>query len=493
MNGAKQFVLSLGVGLWVSVMPVAVAAPTASRPPNVIIILTDDLGYADVGCFGAKGYVTPNLDRLAQEGRKFSNFHVAQAVCSASRAALMTGCYPNRIGISGALNHKADFGINSNEMTIAELVKQRGYATGMVGKWHLGHLLPFLPTRHGFDEWFGLPYSNDMWPYHPEAKPGTYPPLPMFENETVVITNVTHADQEQLTTWYTARAVKFIEKNKERPFFLYVAHSMPHVPLHVSSKFKGKSAQGLYGDVIEEIDWSVGQILEALKRNGLEENTWVIFTSDNGPWLRFGNHGGSAGPLREGKGTAWEGGTRTPCLMRWPGKIPAGKQCDDMIMTIDLLPTIAKVIDAKLPEHPIDGLNVWPIISGQPGATNPHSAYWFYYERGQLQAVTTSDGRWKLQFPHSYRTLDGKPPGRDGIPSPYYTRKIEQNELYDLVNDVSEANNVIALHPDIVKQLEAEAEKARAELGDALTRREGRGVREPGRAGKTPQPENQAK
>ncbi len=298
---------------------------------------------------------------------------------------------------------------------------------------------------------------------------------------------MTHADQTQLTTWYTEHAVKFIEKNKDHPFFLYVAHNMPHVPLHVSDKFKGKTARGLYGDVIEEVDWSVGQILAALKKNGLEENTWVIYTSDNGPWLRFGNHGGCADPLREGKGTAWEGGTRTPCLMRWSGKIPAGKQCDDMIMTIDLFPTIAKLIDAKLPEHPIDGLDVWPIISGQPGAKNPHSAYWFYYERGQLQAVTTSDGRWKLQLPHAYGSLGGKPPGHDGIPANQISIKIEQNELYDLVKDVSEKTNVIAAHSDIVKLLEAEAEKARMELGDALTQRQGRGVRE---AARTVPPKN---
>ncbi|TSA32045.1 MAG: arylsulfatase [Verrucomicrobiaceae bacterium] len=460
------------------------AAPLAgfsATTPNIVIIFTDDQGYADVGCFGAKGFETPNLDRLAKEGRQFTNFHVAQAVCSASRTALLTGCYPNRVGITGALNSRADFGINSSEMTLAELARQKGYATGMLGKWHLGHLPPFLPTRHGFDEWFGLPYSNDMWPENPRSKPGTHPPLPMFENEKIVIPAVTHADQEQLTTWYTERAVKFIDKNKDKPFFLYVAHNMPHVPLHVSDKFKGKSAQGLYGDVIEEIDWSVGQIMDALKRNGLEDNTWVIFTSDNGPWLIYGNHAGSAYPLREGKGTAWEGGTREPCIMRWPGKIPAGTVCNDMIMTIDLLPTIAAVIGAKLPDHPIDGLDVWPIISGQQGAANPHSAYWFYYNKDELHAVATGDGRWKLQFPHTYGSLAGKPAGKDGVPAGGTGCKVEKIELYDLVNDVSETTDVAEKHPDIVKLLESEAEKAREELGDALNKRTGKGVREPGR------------
>lgn len=450
----------------------------SSTTPNIVIIFTDDLGYADVGCFGAKGYTTPNIDQMAREGRRFTNFHVAQPVCSASRAGLLTGCYPNRIGIHGALGPTATHGISDGEMTLAQLVKQRGYATGMLGKWHLGHHPQFLPTRHGFDEWFGLPYSNDMWPLHPTAK---FPPLPMFENEKIVIPSVTHADQCQLTTWYTERAVKFIEQNKAHPFFLYVAHNMPHVPLHVSDQFKGKTARGLFGDVIEEIDWSVGQILDALKRNGLDENTWVIFMSDNGPWLSYGDHAGSAYPLREGKGTNWEGGTRTPCIMRWPGHIPAGQESGEMLMTIDLLPTIAQRIGARLPTHAIDGRDVWPLIASTPNAKNPHDAYWFYYEINKLQAVTTGDGRWKLQLPHTYRTLGGHPGGHDGQPVPYESRKIDKAELYDLLNDIGEATDVAAQHPEIVQRLEVAAEQARAELGDALTKRTGKGNREPGR------------
>ena len=453
------------------------------RLPNIVIIYTDDQGYADVGCFGAKGFATPNLDRLAKEGRRFTNFHVAQAVCSASRTALLTGCYPNRVGIQGALNPWANFGISDSETTLAQLVKQRGYATGMVGKWHLGHLPPFLPTRHGFDEWFGLPYSNDMWPPNPKkpSKDKTWPPLPLFENERVVIPDATAADQAQLTTWYTERAVKFIDQNKAHPFFLYVAHSMPHVPLYVSDKFKGKSDRALYGDVIEEIDWSVGQILDALERNGLEENTWVVFASDNGPWLVYGDHGGSAGPLREGKGTAWEGGTRTPCLMRWPARIPGGTVCNDMLMTIDLLPTIAKIIGATLPEHPIDGLDVWPIVSGQPGATNPHAAYWFYYGKDELQAITTGDGRWKLQFPHSYGSVADKGGGKNGAIGSGVGKKVVKTELYDLVNDIGESVDVADQYPEIVARLERDAEMARTELGDALTGRTGKGVRQPGK------------
>jgi len=459
------------------------AAPlsAAQRPPNVVIILTDDQGYADVGVFGARGFVTPNLDRMAAEGRKFTNFHVAQPVCSASRTALLTGCYPNRLGIHGALGPKDRHGIADTEMTLAQLVKQRNYATAIMGKWHLGHHPQFLPTRHGFDEYFGLPYSNDMWPNHPEAKPGAFPALPLIDNDRVLIPSVTHEDQAQLTTWYTERAVQFIEKNKDQPFFLYVAHNMPHVPLHVSDKFKGKSIRGLYGDVIEEIDWSVGEILSALKKNGLDENTFVLFTSDNGPWLSYGDHAGSAYPLREGKGTNWEGGTREPCIMRWPGKIPAGTVCDDMLMTIDLFPTIAKWIGAKLPEHKIDGLDVWPIISGESGAKNPHDAYYFYYEVNQLQAVVTGDGHWKLQLPHTYRTLAGRPGGRDGHPIPYENRKLERAELYDLESDISETSDVAGANPETVQRLEAFAERAREDLGDALTNREGSGRREPGR------------
>ena len=459
--------------------------------PNIVIIFTDDQGYADVGVFGAKGFQTPNLDRLASQGCIFRNFHVAQPVCSASRAALLTGCYPNRLGIHGALGPRSKVGLSSGEMTLAELLKQKGYATAVFGKWHLGDSPQFLPLRHGFDEYFGLPYSNDMWPLHPDyvnlspndaKRKRGYPDLVLYEDDRIAIPQVTHEDQNHLTTWYTEHAVRFIERNRKTPFFLYLAHNMPHVPLHVSDKFRGKTQRGLYGDVIEEIDWSVGQVLAALKRNGLEKSTWVIFTSDNGPWLSYGEHAGCAYPLREGKGTHWEGGTREPCIMRFPGRIPAGTESWQMLMTIDLFPTIARLVGAELPEHTLDGLDVWPLICGQPSARNPHAAYWFYYEVNQLQAIVTGDGRWKLQLPHTYRTLGGLPGGRSGTPVPYENRKLEKPELYDLVNDLPETSDVAARHPEIVERLEAEAEQARMELGDALTGRTGRGAREPGRA-----------
>jgi arylsulfatase A-like enzyme len=470
-------------------------AATPPARPNLVIIFCDDLGYADIGKFGAEGYQTPNLDRMADEGAVFRNFHVAQPVCSASRAGLLTGCYPNRIGIHQALGPQSKTGLSAAEMTLAELVKQRGYATAVFGKWHLGDSPQFLPLRHGFDEYFGLPYSNDMWPQHPDwitnfpaplaARKLQYLKLPIYDGTNLFRAEMSIDDLNQLTTWYAGRAVKFIEQNKARPFFLYLAHSMPHVPLGVSDKFRGKTKRGLYGDVIAEIDWSVGQILDALKRNGLDDNTWVIFTSDNGPWLSYGNHAGSARPLREGKGTAWEGGTRVPCIMRWPGKIPAGTDTGDMLMTIDLFPTIANLIGAQLPDHKIDGRDVWPIISRQPGAKNPHTAYWFYYEVNQLQAVTTGDGRWKLQLPQTYRTMKGQELGRDGVPGNYVNRELKPAELYDLVKDTGETADVSAAHPEMVKQLEAEAETARADLGDALRKRPGLGQREPGRVNRT--------
>jgi arylsulfatase A-like enzyme len=395
------------------------------------------------------------------------------------------------LGIHGALGPKSKVGISDREVTLAQVLKSRGYATAMFGKWHLGDSPQFMPLRHGFDEYFGESLSVDMWPGHPDlitnlpanlaAMKREYPKLPIWDGEKKFRDEMTIDDLNHLTTWYAERAVRFIDRHKSKPFFLYVAHNMPHVPLGVSDKFRGQTKRGLYGDVIEEIDWSVGQILEALKRNGLEDNTLVIFTSDNGPWLCYGNHAGSAKPLREGKGTNWEGGTREPCVMRWPGHIPAGADTWDMLMTIDLLPTIAKLVGAELPKNKIDGRDVWPIISRQPGARNPHKSYWFYYEVNSLQAVTTADGQWKLQLPHTYVTLAGKPGGTNGVPAPYAQRKIEKEELYDLVHDIGETTDVSTQHPELVKQLEAEAEKARAELGDDLNKRTGSGCREPGR------------
>lgn len=428
-------------------------------PPNIVLIFVDDMGYGDLGCYGSKN-PTPNLDRMAKAGVRFTDFYVAQAVCSASRAAILTGRYSNRVGILGALGPNSKNGLGAHEKTLADLLKSVGYATAIFGKWHLGHLPQHLPQQHGFDEYFGLPYSNDMWPKHPTAK---FPALPLMQGGKILEYN---PDQSKLTTWYTEKAVHFIERHQDQPFFLYLAHSMPHVPLFVSERHRGKSGQGLYGDVIMEIDWSVGQILQTLQKLGLDENTLVIFTSDNGPWLSYGNHGGSARPLREGKGTAWEGGMRVPCIMRWPTKIPPGTVCREPAMTIDLVPTIAKLTGAKLPDHKIDGKDIWPLMSGQANAQSPHEALFFYWGR-ELHGIRS--GQWKLYFPHSYRTLNGRPGGKDGKPVPYQQAKTGL-ELYNLENDVSERRNVAEQHPEVVRRLQALAERMRADLGDSARR-----------------------
>ncbi|MDA0837906.1 MAG: sulfatase [Planctomycetota bacterium] len=464
-----------------------VSSLPAETLPNVVVIFIDDMGYADIGPFGAESYSTPHLDLMAKEGMKFTDFQVSSAVCSASRAALLTGCYHRRVGISGALGPKSPIGLSAVEMTIAELCKQKGYATACFGKWHLGSHEKFLPLQHGFDEYLGLPYSNDMWPYHsrfanlPLDDPKrrmAYPDLPLFDGNRIIDDNVTAEDQEQLTTKYTERAVDFINRNKNNPFFLYVPHSMVHVPLYVSDKFKGKSERGLFGDVVMEVDWSVGQILGALKTNGIDEKTLVIFTSDNGPWLNYGDHAGSAKPLREGKGTMFEGGCRVPTVMRWPGRIPAGKSCKELASTIDILPTVAKLIGANLPGHKIDGKDFRPLMFGEQDAQSPHEVFYHYYGGGQLQAVR--DRRWKLHFPHSYRTLDGRKGGTGGQPVSYSEGKIGK-ELFDLESDASESMNVIERHPEIVERLEKYAEAARDDLGDSLSKRPGKGIRPPGR------------
>jgi arylsulfatase A-like enzyme len=443
----------------------------ADRPPNFVIVFADDLGYADVGCFGAQGYKTPNIDRLASEGIRFTDFYAAQAVCSASRAALMTGCYPNRVGILGALGPGSKVGINEDEQTIAEVLKTRGYATAIFGKWHLGDDPRFLPTRHGFDEYLGLPYSNDMWPRHPTNR--SFPELPLIDGEEVVKIN---PDQHMLTTWYTERAVKFIEKNRDRPFLLYLPHSMPHVPLFVSEKFAGKTERGLFGDVIAEIDWSVGQVLSTLKEQGIDGRTLVIFTSDNGPWLSYGNHAGSAKPFREGKGTSFEGGVREPFVARWPGKIPPGTVCREPAMTIDLLPTCAHLAGAEVPrDRTIDGKDVTPLLLNKPGAGSPHESLLIYWGR-DLQAVRSS--QWKLHLPHRYQHL--KEAGADGRPGPYATESIGLS-LFDLDADPGESRNVAEAHPDVVARLQKIVESAREDLGDAATKQPGKNNRPPGR------------
>ena len=399
----RDFVKAVGLGA--AAIATAGCQQGASRTsgravgdrPNFVIIFTDDQGYEDVGCFGSPLIRTPNLDRMAAEGMKFTDFYVASAICSPSRAALMTGCYPPRVGITRVLFPRDKGGLDPEETTIADVLKTRGYATACIGKWHLGHLPQFLPTRQGFDYYFGIPYSNDM--RYGEGDPTLADKyrggdVPLMRNEEII---ELPANQETITKRYTAEAVNFIAKNKDKPFLLYLPHTMPHIPLHASEQFRAKSRRVLYGDVIEEIDFGVGRILAALKEHGLDENTLVIFTSDNGPWLSKALHGGSALPLRGGKFTTFEGGMRVPCIMRWPAKIPAGSVCSEPCATIDILPTLAQLAGVALPQDRIiDGKDIWALMTGAPGSKSPREAF-YYYKGERLEAVRCGKLKLALQ------------------------------------------------------------------------------------------------
>lgn len=439
----------------------------AERPPNFIVIFCDDMGYADIGPFGAEGYTTPNLDQMAADGMKFTDFYVGRSFCSPSRAALMTGCIPTRVGIGGNFGPQSTTGLNPDEMTIAEVLKQKNYATACLGKWHLGHKPEFLPPNQGFDEYFGLPYSNDMWPFHPgvrhlplEERIKRWPHLPLYEGLEVINPQVMPEDQVELTTRLTERAVGFIEKHKSEPFFIYLPNPQPHVPLFVSDKYKGKTSRGLFGDVISEIDWQVGKIIETLKANQIDEQTMIVFTSDNGPWLSYGDHAGSAKPLREGKGTNFEGGFRVSCLMRWPGHIPAGSVCSEVAGTIDLLPSFAKIAGADLPANKIDGHDITGLMFGEPGAKSPHKVFYHYDGGNRLMALRM--GKWKLMFPQSYSSPK---PGVDGNPGRAYRQELELS-LFDLEADLGETTNLAEQHPEVVKTMRQLADEMRADLGE---------------------------
>jgi arylsulfatase A-like enzyme len=485
--------ITKSVILLLSLFATALFAAEPAKP-NVILILADDLGFSDLGCFGAKDIRTPNLDRMAEQGTRFTGFHVAQAVCTASRAALMSGCYPNRIGMHGALNHTSRVGIHPDEWLLPQMFKERGYATTCIGKWHLGTLEKFSPLHYGFVDRFGTPYSNDNSKYHPVFA-AQMPPFPLYDGNKVIELD---PDQSQFTRRFTERAVSFIETNKDRPFFLYLPHVMPHVPIFASEKFKGRSKRGLYGDVVEELDWSVGEILSTLDRLDLAKNTIVIFFSDNGPWLSYGDHAGSAVPLREGKLTAFDGGMRSPLIVRWPGKVPAGRVSDDPWMAIDWLPTLTELAGGKLPTLKIDGLSATALVLGEPGAKPPHEAL-FFYAGDELHAVRSGD--WKLHFPHPFLTTAGEP-GHGGKPSNWgkatpfsiqdssmnaiasrHGQRVEQLplSLFNARTDPGETLNVAADHPEIVERLSKLAEPIRADIGDALTRIKGSGVRLAGR------------
>ncbi|MEM7384348.1 MAG: sulfatase [Verrucomicrobiota bacterium] len=429
--------------------------------PNVIIIFTDDQGYEDLGCFGSPLIKTPHLDLMAEEGRKFTSFYSANSVCSPSRAALMTGCYPTRVSVPGVLFPRHSVGLNPEEVTIAEMLKEQGYATACIGKWHIGHKKPFLPTNQGFDSYYGIPYSNDMT-IDPKATlaadalfregmtrelVATSKPkknaVPLMRDDQVI---EYPADQTTLTKRYTEEAVQFIRKNRTKPFFLYLPHTMPHIPLFSSDGFAGKSARGAYGDTIEEIDWSVGQILTTLKEAEVDKNTLVVFTSDNGPWKLDRGRGGSAYPLRGFKFSTYEGGMRVPCIMRWPGTIPAGTVCTEIAATIDLMPTLASICGGSLPAgRRIDGKNIWPLMAGETGAKTPHEAY-FFYKGQRLESIRS--GPWKMRL----RPRNRKKHQTAGA------------ELYNLENDIRETTNLAGERPVVVKKLKAVMEAFDREL-----------------------------
>lgn len=452
--------------------------PEKPATPNVVLIFLDDMGYGDLTVTGALNYQTPNIDRMAAEGTRFTNFLTAQAVCSASRAALLTGCYPNRLGISGALGPGSPIGLNPEEETIADLLRAKGYATAIFGKWHLGDHPSMLPLSQGFDEYYGVPYSHDMWPLHPNQAKAKYPLLNLIEGSKPVKNIDNLDDAAQLTTAITERATAFIRKNRNKPFFLYVPHPLPHVPLAVSAKFKGKSSRGTFGDVMMEIDWSVGQILAELKKQGLDKNTLVMFTSDNGPWLNYGEHAGSSGGFREGKGNSFEGGQRVPFIVRWPGVVPAGRVSNKLLSTIDILPTVAALCGAKQPQRKIDGFNFTSLLTGDDSQT-PREQFLYYYRRNNLEAVR--QGNWKLVFAHPGRTYEGFAPGRNGQPGEVNENYSFPGALYNLERDPGERYDVKVQFPEIVISLEKIAEAARADLGDDLQNRTGANVRQVGR------------
>lgn len=453
--------------------PTLVAA-RRTRRPNFVVILTDDQGWADLSCYGARGFLTPNLDRMAAEGVRFTDFYAAAAVCSPARAALLTGCYPQRVGITRVLGPKAETGIHPDEQLLPELLRSAGYRTALFGKWHLGRLPQYLPLRHGFDEFFGTPGSNDMGSNMDlEARRAGKAGVELMEGDKVVEVD---PDQRLLTARYVERAVRFIRASRHRPFFLYLAPNMPHTPLFASDRFRGKTERGLYGDVVAEIDWGVGEILRCLRLEGLAGNTLVVFTSDNGPWLIFGDHGGSALPFRGGKREVWEGGFRVPGIFWWPGRIPAARTCQQLATQMDLLPTLLQLAGVPPPQVKIDGKDIWPLLSGAPGAASPHAAFYYYYDY-ELRACRS--GRWKLVLPHTDQAVPdpAQIPGggiRGGV------RKIQYGQaLYDLILDPAETTDVSAQHREVVKKLLALVEEARSDLGDSLTARVGQGCRRP--------------
>lgn len=429
------------------------APSVLSQKPNYIVIFCDDLGYGDLGCYGSTKNRTPHIDQLAQEGRRFTDFYSSSPVCTPSRSSLMTGCYARRVGMhEDATGHwvlipRSRRGLNPNETTLAESLRDAGYATACIGKWHLGDQPKHLPTAHGFDTYFGIPYSNDM-----QSKERGDPPLPLVEQKKVI---EAPADQTSLTKRYTEKATAFLEENRHRPFFLYLPHTFPHLPLFASPDFHGKSANGRYGDSIEEIDWSTGQILGALERLGLAENTLVIFTSDNGS---NGNNGGSNAPLSGNKGSTMEGGMRVPMIARLPNRIPAGTTCSELCTTMDFLPTFCTLSEAKLPEATIDGFDIAPLLFGKAKAKSPYDAF-YYYRRRQLQAIRWGDWKWHLPLEQTFPQWTNSEVAGEG----------RAGRLIHLKEDLQEKEDVAASHPEVMQKMLSLASRVVSRLGNEAT------------------------
>jgi arylsulfatase A-like enzyme len=406
----------------------AARSAAADAPPNIVMIYADDLGYGDLGCYGS-AIRTPHLDSLARDGARFTHFLSANPVCSPSRAALLTGRYPTRVHVPSVLFPYDKKGLPDGESTIAQALKAKNYKTMCVGKWHLGHQPEFLPVRRGFDEYFGIPYSNDMNPRW------------LMHNTEVIEEQAT---LETLTPRYTGHAVRFIENAKGSPFFLYMPHTYPHIPLAASPKFRGKSPQGIYGDVLEELDWSVGEVLAALRRTGAENNTLVMFSSDNGPWYQ-----GSAGKLRGRKGMTWEGGVREPFLARLPGRIPPGRVCGGLASTMDILPTVARLCEVPLPPKPLDGIDIWPLLSGQKDEIEREAL--LYFDGWNVQCARR--GPWKLHIARYNHVAYSPAPAAGHVNLPI------RPELYHVVRDPDESYDVAAGHPEIVRDLQGRIDR----------------------------------